>query len=156
MFGAGNCPRTDSVAGEVCKGGKGNCQAEYLGAATDLLDLNFESVAAHWDDSRSPRADLLGDESAGIIEIYTDMGSLSSGEQTGERVLLRLVLYDPEEERGCFSDNSHNSHYQYGLGIQSVHLGGYVRIEGSLLSIASLSDLVADTGAKRNEELLGK
>ena len=112
--------------------------------------MNFESVAAQSGNCGSPRADLLADESAGIIEIYTDMGSLSSGEQTGERVRLRLMLYDPEEERGCFSDNTHNSHYQYGLGIRIVHLAGCVRIEGSL------SVLAADTVAERNDELRGK
>ena len=40
------------------------------------------------------------------------------------------MLNDPEEEHDCFSDNTHNSHYYDGLGIQNVYLGDYVRVNG--------------------------
>ncbi len=35
------------------------------------------------------------------------------------------MLNDPEEEHDCFSDNTHNSHYYDGLGIQNAYLGEY-------------------------------
>ena len=70
------------------------------------------------------------------------MGSLSYGEQAGERMRLGLMLNDPEEEHDCFSDNTHNSHYYDGLGVQNVYLGEYVRVNGTMISGASLSDLV--------------
>jgi putative iron-regulated protein len=85
----------------------------------------------------------MADEQAGLSAILTGMGSLSYGEQAGERMRLGLMLNDPEEEHDCFSDNTHNSHYYDGLGIQNVYLGEYVRIDGTLVSGPSLSDLVA-------------
>ena len=81
------------------------------------------------------------------------MGSLSYGEQAGERMKLGLMLNDPEEEHDCFSDNTHNSHYYDGLGIQNVYLGKYKRIDGSVVSGASLSDLVAASNAEVDKEL---
>lgn len=69
---------------------------------------------------------------------------------------LGLMLNDPEEEHDCFSDNTHNSHYFDGLGVQNVYLGAYVRVDGSLVAGASLSDLVAATDAGLDGELRGK
>ncbi len=84
------------------------------------------------------------------------MGSLSYGEQAGERMRLGLMLNDPEEEHDCFSDNTHNSHYYDGLGIQNVYLGEYVGIDGSLVSGPSLSDLVAAADTSLDAEMQGK
>jgi putative iron-regulated protein len=81
------------------------------------------------------------------------MGSLSYGEQAGERMRLGLMLNDPEEEHDCFSDNTHNSHYYDGLGIQNVYLGEYVRIDGSLVSGPSLTDLVQAADADLDTEM---
>jgi putative iron-regulated protein len=63
--------------------------------------------------------------------MLTGMGSLSYGEQAGERMKLGLMLNDPEEEHDCFSDNTQNSHYYDGLGIRNVYLGSYTRPDGS-------------------------
>ena len=60
---------------------------------------------------------------------------------------LGLMLNDPEEEHDCFSDQTHLSHYYDGLGIQNVHLGRYVRPDGSEVSGPSLSELVAEADA---------
>ena len=81
------------------------------------------------------------------------MGSLSYGEQAGERMRLGLMLNDPEEEHDCFSDNTHNSHYYDGLGIQNVYLGSYTRIDGSNVSGPSLSALVAETDTGLDTEM---
>ena len=84
--------------------------------------------------------------------MLTGMGSLSYGEQAGERMKLGLLLNDPEEEHDCFADNTHNSHYYDGLGIRNVYRGRYVRIDGTVVEGASLADLVtaadAETGAR--------
>ena len=53
------------------------------------------------------------------------------------------MLNDPEEEHDCFSDNTHNSHYYDGVGIRNVYLGSYTRVDGSVVSGPSLSDLIA-------------
>jgi putative iron-regulated protein len=61
----------------------------------------------------------------------------------GQRILLGLLLNDPEEEHDCFSDNTHNSHYYDGLGMQNVDPGSYTRTDGSVVSGPSASDLVS-------------
>ncbi|SFO42024.1 putative iron-regulated protein [Roseovarius lutimaris] len=154
--GAGNRPWTDYASGEACTGGNCDRRAAYLTAATDLLVSDLQWMTAQWQDGGEARTDLFADENKGISAILTGMGSLSYGEQAGERMRLGLMLNDPEEEHDCFSDNTHNSHYYDGLGIQTAYLGEYVRIDGSLVSGASLADLVAETDADLDGEMQAK
>lgn len=140
--GAGARSWTDYAQGDACTNDNCDRRGEYLQAATDLLVSDLEWMAAQWGETGAGRSTLLGDENAGISAMLTGMGSLSYGEQAGERMRLGLMLNDPEEEHDCFSDNTHNSHYYDGLGIQNVYLGEYVRVNGELVSGASLSDLV--------------
>ncbi|CUH51608.1 imelysin family protein [Shimia marina] len=154
--GAGDRAWTDFASGDDCTGGNCDRRAQYLKAATDLLVSDLEWMAAQWAEGGEARTTVTGDEDAGIVTILTGMGSLSYGEQAGERMRLGLLLNDPEEEHDCFSDNTHNSHYYDGLGIQNVYLGEYVRVDGSLVSGASLSDLVAAADADLDAELKGK
>lgn len=141
--GAGNRSWTDYAAGEDCTNDNCDRRGDYLKAATDLLVSDLEWMAAQWGEDGEARTSLMADEGAGISAMLTGMGSLSYGEQAGERMRLGLMLNDPEEEHDCFSDNTHNSHYYDGLGVQNVYLGEYVRVNGELISGASLSDLVA-------------
>lgn len=154
--GAGNRPWTDYAPGTECTNGHCDRRGAYLKAATDLLVADLEWMAAQWATGGTARATVMADEDAGIAAILTGMGSLSYGEQAGERMRLGLMLNDPEEEHDCFSDNTHNSHYFDGLGVQNVYLGAYVRVDGSLVAGASLSDLVAATDAGLDGELRGK
>ena len=155
-FGAGNRPWTDYASGSACTGGNCDRRGEYLRAATGLLVSDLEWMAAQWAGGGEARSALLADEDAGIAAILTGMGSLSYGEQAGERMRLGLLLNDPEEEHDCFSDNTHNSHYYDGLGIQNVYHGEYVRIDGSVVSGPSLADLVAEADAGLDAEMAGK
>ncbi|MDE0697698.1 MAG: peptidase [Boseongicola sp.] len=155
-FGAGNRPWTDYAMGSACTGGNCDRRGEYLNAATDLLVSDLEWMVAQWSDGGDARSTLLANEDAGIAAILTGMGSLSYGEQAGERMRLGLLLNDPEEEHDCFSDNTHNSHYYDGLGIQNVYHGEYVRIDGTVVSGPSLADLVAEADASLNAEMAGK
>ncbi len=84
------------------------------------------------------------------------MGSLSYGEQAGERMRLGLMLNDPEEEHDCFSDNTHRSHYNDAKGIQNVYLGSYTRVDGTVVEGPSLSDLVAEANADLDAEMKAK
>lgn len=142
--GAGERPYTDYVHGTGCTGGHCDRRAEYLKAASTLLISDLEAITAAWAPDGDARNELIakGPE-GGVVSILTGMGSLSYGEQAGERMKLGLMLNDPEEEHDCFSDNTHNSHYYDGLGIRNVYLGRYVRIDGSVVSGPSVSDLVA-------------
>ena len=79
---------------------------------------------------------------AGLTAIMTGMGSLSYGELAGERMKLGLMVHDPEEEHDCFSDNTHNSHLYDAMSIRNVYVGRYRRLDGSIVSGPSISDLV--------------
>lgn len=141
--GAGNRPYTDFLQGEGCTGGNCDRRAAYLAAATGLLVSDLEYMAAAWAPGGEGRATVTADPQAGLLAMLTGMGSLSYGEQAGERMKLGLMLNDPEEEHDCFSDNTHNSHFYDGLGIRNVYLGSYTRVDGSIVSGPALADLVA-------------
>ncbi len=154
--GAGARPWTDYAKGDACTGGNCDRRGDYLQAATELLVSDLDWMTAQWADGGAARSELTADEGAGIAAMLTGMGSLSYGEQAGERMRLGLMLNDPEEEHDCFSDNTHNSHYYDGLGVQNVYLGEYVGVDGRLVSGPSLSDLVAATDPGLDTEMTGK
>jgi putative iron-regulated protein len=154
--GAGDRPWTDYGLGDDCTGANCERRGAYLQAAADLLVSDLEFMAAEWATDGAARATLTADTDAGITAMLTGMGSLSYGEQAGERMRLGLMLNDPEEEHDCFSDNTHNSHYYDGLGVQNIYFGEYIRIDGSTVSGASLSDLVAAIDADLDAEMTSK
>ncbi len=154
--GAGDRAWTDYGVGDDCTNANCDRRGEYLVAATDLLVSDLEWMAAQWTADGAARAELTTDTDTGLAAILTGMGSLSYGEQAGERMRLGLMLNDPEEEHDCFSDNTHNSHYYDGMGIQNVYLGEYVRVDGTLVSGPSLSDMVAAADADLDAEMRGK
>ncbi|WP_426033768.1 imelysin family protein [Cypionkella sp. TWP1-2-1b2] len=141
--GAGNRPFTDYVQGEGCTGGNCDRRAAYLKASTDLLVMDLADMAMQWATGGAARATIEKDPKAALSAILTGMGSLSYGEVAGQRMRLGLMLNDPEEEHDCFSDNTANSHYYDGVGIENVYLGKYTRVDGSVVSGASISELVA-------------
>jgi putative iron-regulated protein len=150
--GAGDRPWTDYAEGADCTNGNCDRRADYLRAATDLLVQDLEYMAAQWVDGGPAREAVTSDPQAGLVAMLTGMGSLSYGEQAGERMRLGLMLNDPEEEHDCFSDNTHNSHYYDGLGVQNVYLGRYVRSDGTTLEGPSLHDLLGETDSALAEE----
>ncbi|MCA0940593.1 peptidase [Yangia mangrovi] len=154
--GAGERPYTDYVVGDDCTGGNCDRRAAYLTSVTQLLVSDLEEMAANWAEDGAARAEVSADADAGIVAMLTGMGSLSYGEQAGERMRLGLMLNDPEEEHDCFSDNTHNSHFYDGKGVQNVYLGSYTRVDGSTVEGPSLSDLVAETSPELDEEMKTK
>lgn len=151
--GAGDRPWTDYAAGDACTGGNCDRRAAYLTAATDLLVSDLEWMAAQWAEGGAAREELLDDPQSGLATMLTGMGSLSYGELAGERMRLGLMLNDPEEEHDCFSDNTHNSHFYNGIGMQNVYLGEYVRVDGTLVVGPSLSDLAAAVDPELDREM---
>ncbi|MEM8691930.1 MAG: imelysin family protein [Pseudomonadota bacterium] len=154
--GAGNRPWTDYAKDDACTGGNCERRAEYLKAVTDLLVSDLEWMAAQWAAGGEARAVLMSDEDAGISAILTGMGSLSYGEQAGERMKLGLMLNDPEEEHDCFADNTHNSHFYDAMGIRNVYMGSYTSVDGTVVSGPSLSSLVAAADESVDAELRAK
>ncbi len=90
---------------------------------------------------------------AGIQIMLFGMGSLSLGELAGERMKVALEANSYEDERDCFSDNTHNSHYYNGQGIANVCTGNYTRVDGSELNGPSLSALVAELNPELDDTL---
>lgn len=154
--GAGGRSWTDYAAGDACTSGNCDRRGDYLKAATDLLVSDLDWMTSQWQDGGAARAELIADEDAGISAILTGMGSLSYGEQAGERMKLGVLLNDPEEEHDCFSDNTHNSHFYDAMGIRNVYLGSYTGIDGAITTGASLSSLVAAVDAGVDAELMSK
>jgi putative iron-regulated protein len=133
--GAGERPYTDYSTAEHA-----DRRAAYLKAATTLLVTDLEEMAGDWAEGGAARE---ASPALGIASILTGMGSLSYGEVAGERMKLGLLLHDPEEEHDCFSDNTHVSHLNDGIGVRNVYLGKYTRVDGSAVEGPSLSQLVA-------------
>lgn len=154
--GAGARPWTDYATGDSCTGGNCDRRGDYLKAATDLLVSDLDWMVAQWQDQGDARTELMTDEIAGIAAILTGMGSLSYGEQAGERMKLGVLLNDPEEEHDCFSDNTYNSHFYDAKGIRNVYLGSYTSIDGTVVSGESLSSLVAAADSAVDAELRAK
>lgn len=154
--GAGARPWTDFAAGTDCTNGNCDRRGDYLTAATEMLVSDLAWMADQWKEGGAARAAVMENEDAGISAMLTGMGSLSYGEQAGERMRLGVMLNDPEEEHDCFSDNTHNSHFYDALGIRNVYLGSYTSIDGTIVNGASLSSLVADADSGVDSELRAK
>ena len=154
--GSGMRPWTDYAQGDDCTNGNCDRRAEYLKAATDLLISDLEWIVGQWQADGDARSAVMADADAGIAAMLTGMGSLSYGETAGERMRLGVMLNDPEEEHSCFADNTHNDHFYNGVGIQSVYLGDYTRVNGEVVSGPSLSDLVAADNAELDAEMKSK
>ncbi|MCK8462775.1 peptidase [Aliiroseovarius sp. S1339] len=152
--GAGQRPVTDFDTAN-CTGDNCDRRVAYLKAATELLITDLQDAVANWLEGGQGRTDVTLDASKGIVMAFTGLGSLSYGEQAGERMKLGLLLNDPEEEHDCFSDNTHNSHYFDGLGIRNVYTGRYVRVDGSVVEGPSLYDLVKAQDETLANNLLG-
>lgn len=152
--GAGNRPYTDYDT-KACTGGNCDRRGAYLKAASELLVSDLKEMVANWTPDGAATKAVEADPKAGLTAILTGMGSLSYGELAGERMKLGLLLHDPEEEHDCFSDNTHNSHLHDAIGIQSAYTGEYTRVDGTKLTGASLSELVAAKDAALDKEMTG-
>ncbi|TGT72233.1 MULTISPECIES: imelysin family protein [unclassified Mesorhizobium] len=154
--GAGERPYTDYDL-KNCTGGNCDRRAEYLKSASDLLVSDLQEMVGNWKEDGAARKNLTdGDVNTGISTIFTGMGSLSYGELAGERMKLGLLLHDPEEEHDCFSDNTYNSHLYDAVGIRDAYHASYKRLDGSVVSGPSVSDMVKAADPAIDKELSGK
>lgn len=155
--GAGNRPASDYDT-KNCTHDNCDRRAQYLKAASDLLQADLAEMAANWKADGAARKELAGKgDEGGLATILTGIGSLSYGELAGERMKLGLILHDPEEEHDCFSDNTHNSHYFDEAGMISIYSGKVKRRDGSTLegpSIQALAEAKAPAEAKKLDGLM--
>lgn len=149
--GAGTRPATDYDTAN-CSNGNCDRRAQYLSVVTDLLIDDLAWMAEQWGPAGEARKSVMMDNgNVGLSAIFRGLGSLSYGELAGERMKLGLLIHDPEEEQDCFSDNTHNAHYYDALGIRNVYLGSYKRVDGSVVSGQSPSDLVRAKSAEADQ-----
>lgn len=137
--GAGNRPATDFDL-KACTGGNCDRRRAYLKAATDLLIDDLSEMSGDWAEGGAARKQLLAkSESDQLASILTGLGSLSYGELAGERMKLGVLLHDTEEEHDCFSDDTHNSHYNDQVGMMSIWNGN--ADFGKPFKVPSIADL---------------
>ncbi|MFK3791669.1 MULTISPECIES: imelysin family protein [Pseudomonas] len=144
--GAGARPASDYLQGAGATGGHNERRRAYLKAVTQLLVNDLEEMVGNWkpDVTDNYRATLEAEPAeTGLRKMLFGMGSLSLGELAGERMKVSLEANSPEDEQDCFSDNTHNSHFYDAKGIRNVYLGEYTRVDGTKMTGASLSSLVA-------------
>ncbi|MCF5044181.1 peptidase [Pseudomonas sp. PA-7-1E] len=144
--GAGNRPASDYMTGDGATGGHNERRRTYLRAVTQLLVSDLQEMVGNWKPNVEDnyRATLESEPATdGLRKMLFGMGSLSLGELAGERMKVSLEANSPEDEQDCFSDNTHYSHFYDAKGIRNVYLGEYTRVDGTKMTGASLSSLVA-------------
>ncbi|ALM52763.1 imelysin family protein [Halomonas huangheensis] len=158
--GAGERAATDFMTGEACTNDHCDRRRAYLAAASELLINDLDWMVNQWapiaeENYRSELLALPAEE--GLRRMLFGMGSLSLGELAGERMKVALEANSWEDEHDCFSDNTHNSHFYNGQGIQNVYTGHYQRSDGSNFDGPSLEALLsqqdADLAARLDGEL---
>ena len=154
--GAGNRPASDYLEGAGATGEHNDRRRTYLKAVTELLVSDLQEMVGNWKPNVADnyRATLEAEPAeSGLRKMLFGMGSLSLGELAGERMKVSLEANSPEDEQDCFSDNTHNSHFYDAKGIRNVYLGEYTRVDGSKMTGASLSSLVAKADAATDTAL---
>ncbi|WNK19825.1 imelysin family protein [Halomonas piscis] len=157
--GNGDRPASDYAAGDDCTHGHCDRRGEYLDAVSDLLVDDLAWMTEQWAEGQDDnyRAELLSEsDEEGLRRILFGMGSLSLGELAGERMKVALEANSFEDEHDCFSDNTHNSHYFNGQGIQNVYTGIYERTDGSVVSGPAIADLVEQENPELATTLRGQ
>ncbi|MBZ0121193.1 MAG: iron-regulated protein [Sandaracinaceae bacterium] len=146
--GTGARPATDYVDG---MGENAARRATYLGVASDLLVADLDRVLALW--RGEYRASFTSGGRASIRDVLHAMAFLSEAELGGERIGVALETGDQEDEHSCFSDNTHRDAATNAMGIRNVYLGQYRRVDGTMVTGPSLSDLVRERDAALDTRL---
>ncbi|MCP4521295.1 MAG: hypothetical protein GY827_06340 [Cytophagales bacterium] len=130
-------------------------RGQYLKLCTEQLVDNLEEMVNEWKEGGAYRTTFLAlDNDAALKNILTGIGVLSKSELAGERVFVAYENQDQEDEHSCFSDNTHRDVITNAVGVQNVYLGSYTRVDGTIVSGTSLSDLVAAANADLNTEVV--
>ncbi|MFS8150553.1 imelysin family protein [Vreelandella titanicae] len=154
--GNGERPVSDYQTGDDCTHGHCDRRRSYLDAVSDLLVDDLEWMVAQWapETEGNYRQELLAEsDQEGLRRMLFGMGSLSLGELAGERMKVALEANSFEDEHDCFSDNTHNSHYYNGQGVQNIYTGSYQRLDGSVVEGPSLQDLLSQADSELADTL---
>ncbi|WP_291727013.1 imelysin family protein [Bernardetia sp.] len=153
--GGGNRSFTDFTTAENAERRK-----TYLLTASSLLLDHLQFVLNEWkpetegnyrasfENSSNPKARLL--------EVLVGIASLSKGELAGERIFVALDEPDRENEHSCFSDNTDRDVVTNALAIDNVYFGRYTRVDGTVISGTSISDIFRNADAEKTDALDAK
>jgi putative iron-regulated protein len=150
---AGARPYTDylTVGGTAANQDR---RGDYLKICADLLAEHLLLLVNEWKVGGSYRTTFLAmDDDECITNILTGMGVLGKSELAGERIYVALDNQDQEDEHSCFSDNTHRDIYLNFKGIYNLYQGTYTRVDGTVVSGTSLSDIIEVKNKKLNESL---
>ena len=140
--GPGNRAYTDFVDGSTKNADR---RREYLNVAAALLVEHLTYLRDAWaPNAQNYRATFVADK-GGLRKVLVGAGVLSRAELAGERMEVALDSKNQEDEHSCFSDNTHRDGVGDAQGSQNVWLGSYKRIDGTVVSGASLEQLVAQS-----------
>jgi len=131
-------------------------RAAYLSAASSLLVTNLQSMLDEWDPngvSNYRSAFLAMDDNTALSYMLQGIGFLAKGELAGERLSVAYDSQLQEDEHSCFSDNTHVDIRQNMQGIMNVYTGTYETANGSIVSGASINDLVHEKDAALADEI---
>lgn len=129
-------------------------RAQYLSLVTDLLIENLKEVRDQWEPGATFRVAFINGGSESLAKILRGIGALSKGELAGERMTVALANRDQEDEHSCFSDNTKADIAMNQRGIRNVYVGKYERLDGSQVSVPSISQLVSSVSPEKNETVI--
>lgn len=123
-------------------------RGEYLKAVTALLITDLTDIVEAWEPSGSDNhyQTFIAGGNESLATILEGMGRLSFGELAGERINIALVNNSQEDEHSCFSDNTHRDIFLNAKGVQNSYNAQYTRIDGEVVTGASLYDLLVVSG----------
>ncbi len=148
--GPGNRPYTDYIEGV---GPDAKRRGQYLKAVVDLLIADLTYTANAWAPGAAYRTTFEAkSDTAALALIMTGMGKFTKGELFGERMSTAYETHDQEDEHSCFSDQTHRDFILGQKSNSNVFYGSYTRVDGSVISGASIYDLINTANATKASE----
>ncbi|MDB1125882.1 imelysin family protein [Vibrio algarum] len=133
-------------ASDLCSASNCDRRREYLSVVTQLLVDDLETMANEWSAQAVSTQGTLANNfilsEDGIRYILFSMKAMATDELASARMNEGLEGRDPEQEHDCFSDLSHVAIYYNLQGIRNAFYGHYYKVDGSIISGDSVSDLI--------------
>lgn len=144
--GPGDRPLSDFLDGPLATAPNGVRRRAFLGVLGGLLVRDLSSVRDAWAEGqphnfRAAFSALPPRDAMRLVLL--GMASLAGTELAGERLNVPYLTREAEDEHSCFSDTTGSDQLHDAIGLRNVYLGRYRRLDGTEVSGAGLSDLVA-------------
>jgi putative iron-regulated protein len=152
---AGTRPYTDFIVGGTAA--NQSRRLTYLLVATDILVAGLQQVRDAWDPAmgNNYRNTLLTQNNSTFLRnIFNSLKVMSGFELSGERMYVAYQNANQEDEHSCFSDNTHRDIYLNAEGMYKLYTGSYTRINGEVLDLYSLDNLVGAINSDLNNATL--